>query len=96
MNTKALRTIAHQLHPVVTIVGEPSETVIAEVDRALTDHEIIKVRVSIDDRVARRTVGDLVASNTRSTVVQRIGKVVVLYRANPDANPRLSNIARYS
>ena len=95
LNDKALRTIAHQLHPVVTVVAEPSEAVMAEVDRALTDHEIIKVRLSIEDRSARREVGDLIAAGTSSAIVQRIGKIVVLYRRNPDANPRLSNIARH-
>ena len=95
MNVKALRAIAHQLHPVVTVVDEPSETVRAEVDRALTDHEIIKVRLSIEDRADRREIGDALAAAASATVVQRIGKIVVLYRENPDANPRLSNIARH-
>ena len=45
---KRMRAIGHKLHPLV-IVGDKgaSDAVLAELDRALTDHELIKVRVKI-------------------------------------------------
>jgi RNA-binding protein len=93
---KTLRQVAHHLDPVV-IVGERgiSEGVLEETGRALSDHELIKVRVADNDREARAVTTQALASATESTVVQKIGKVVVLYRPNPKANPQLSNISRY-
>jgi len=93
---KRLRQIAHHLQPVVT-VGDAGMTdpVVAETNRALADHELIKVRLHGDDRDARtRTIDDL-ARACEAVVIQTIGKIVVLYRRNPEAPPRLSNLARF-
>ncbi len=94
---KRLRQIAHHLDAVVTVADQGiSDGVTAETERALQDHELIKVRLSIGDRDARRAAGDDLASRTAAQVVQHIGKIMVLYRANPKADARLSNVARYS
>jgi RNA-binding protein len=92
---KRLKKIAHHLHPVV-IVGEGgvSDAVVAETERALDDHELIKVKLNAGDRDDRRSLGDGLATSCRAEVVQRIGKVLVLYRRNPEARPDLSNVAR--
>jgi RNA-binding protein len=93
---RALRQIAHHLNPVVTIAEKGiSERLQDETERALTDHELIKVRVSIDDRSTRRTLGTELAQACQAQIVQVIGKIFVLYRANPEANPKLSNVARF-
>lgn len=93
---KEMRAIAHHLNPVVTLGAEPGASALAELDRALSDHELIKVRVNIADRKARaQTIDEIVASAT-ALEVQRIGRIVVLYRANPDAKPELSNVSRQS
>lgn len=93
---RALRQIAHHLNPVITIAEKGiSERLQGETERALTDHELIKVRISIDDRSARKTLGNELAEACQAQIVQVIGKIFVLYRANPEANPKLSNIARF-
>lgn len=93
---RALRQIAHHLNPVVTVAEKGiSERLQGETERALTDHELIKVRISIDDRSARKTLGNELAEACQAQIVQVIGKIFVLYRANPEANPKLSNIARF-
>jgi RNA-binding protein len=93
---KRLRQIAHHLHPVVT-VGEQGVTdaLVAETERALTDHELIKVKVHSSDREERAEATQALAAACNATVVQTIGKIVVLYRHNPEATPRLSNLARF-
>jgi RNA-binding protein len=93
---KRLRQIAHHLQPVVT-VGDAgmTEPIVAETNRALTDHELIKVRVHGDDRDARTRAIDALAKACEAMVIQTIGKIVVLYRRNPEAPPRLSNLARF-
>lgn len=81
-----LKARAHALEPVVQVGGAGlSDTVVAEVDRALAAHELIKVKVAGDDRKARRAIGDELGARTEAAVVQRVGKVLVLWRPRPDA-----------
>lgn len=57
-----------------------TEGIIKELDRALNDHELVKVAARVGDRVARdAALGDL-ALRTSSEIVQRIGHVGVFYR----------------
>ena len=94
---KRLRQIAHHLQPVVTIgEGGVSDAVVNETQRALEDHELIKVKILSADREARVELGNRLVAACHAEVVQRIGKMVVLYRPNPKAKPELSNIARAS
>ena len=94
---RRLRQVAHHLQPVVTIAERGvTDSLLEETRRALHDHELIKAKVNVTDREVRRSLGEMLARGSESEIVQVIGKVWVLYRANPDADPRLSNIARYS
>lgn len=79
-----LKARAHALEPVVH-VGHAglSDTVVAEVERALAAHELIKVKVGEGDRDARAAFGDALAARTESALVQRVGKVIVLWRPRP-------------
>jgi RNA-binding protein len=94
---RRLRQVAHHLQPVVTVAEKGvTEGLLDETRRALSDHEIIKAKVNVADRDARRAFGETLAAQCGSEIVQVIGKVWVLYRPNPDADPRLSNVARFS
>ena len=45
-DTKQLRAIGHKLKPVVTVAGKGlTDTVVEEINRALSDHELIKVNL---------------------------------------------------
>ena len=93
---KTLRSIAHHLDPVVTISEKGTNSMnISEIDRALNDHELIKIKLSIFDRSSRKKIGSEIALATSSHVVQQIGKTLVLYRQNNLVKPTLSNIHRY-
>jgi RNA-binding protein len=80
-----LRKLAHPLRPVVHI-GDAglTEPVASETERALRDHELIKVKVRAADRDARDRMLEDLAQRTGSALVQRIGHVAVLYRPNPE------------
>lgn len=94
---KQFRQIAHHLDVVVTIGDQGvSAGVMQETERALTDHELIKVKLALAERDDRKTAAALLAGSCGAELVHSIGKVVVLYRANPKANPKLSNILRYA
>lgn len=93
---KKYRTIGHQLDPIVTISENGiSDGVINELNRALTDHELVKVKLAIGDRDAREEVARVIAGEVRAEVVQKIGKVVLLLRRNSNAKPHLSNLSRH-
>ncbi|MGZ5042232.1 MAG: ribosome assembly RNA-binding protein YhbY [Usitatibacter sp.] len=79
-----LRAEAHKLSPVV-IIGDKGLTdeVVAEIDRSLKAHELIKVRAMTADRDARGTWMQAICEKLSAEAVQQIGKVLVLYRANP-------------
>ncbi len=94
---KSLRRIAHHLDNVI-IVGEQgvSEGVIAETSRALADHELIKVKFALTERGDRQQAAAALADACAAEIVQQIGKVGVFYKANPKADPKLSNISRFA
>lgn len=91
---KAFRSIGHKLHPIV-IVKELSAGTRAELERALADHELIKIRVLAGDREDKRTLIDAICETLGAEAVQATGHVVLLYRANPKAQAHLSNIQRH-
>ena len=80
-----LKARAHALQPVVHIGNTGvTDRVIAEVDRALTAHELIKVKIPVEDRAARIALGDEVCARTSATAVHRVGKILILWRARPE------------
>ena len=52
---KHLRRLGHDLKPVVTIAAKGlTDNVSAELERALSDHELIKVKLAVGDREAKK------------------------------------------
>ncbi len=92
---KQFRTMGHDLKPIVTIAGNGlSEGVITELNRALDDHELIKVKLALAEREDRQLVIEELKKLPRTELVQSIGKVALLYRAAKKPNPKLSNLLR--
>jgi RNA-binding protein len=90
-----LRGLAHKLKPLARVGGAGvTPAFLAELDRVLTDHELVKVRIpSAGDRAARQASLASVLAETGATLVTRIGHVAVLYRPDP-AGARLALPAR--
>jgi len=80
-----LRAQAHKLDPVV-IIGDKGLTdqVVAEIDRALNAHELIKVRAASADRGTRGAWMEAICERLMAQPVQQIGKVLAIYRENPE------------
>lgn len=92
---KRFRRIGHALSPVVMTGSQGlTDGILAETDRALEDHELIKVRVNGEDREERAEAMQQIARSTKAVVVQTIGKIVLLYRPAKKPDPRLSNLLR--
>jgi RNA-binding protein len=95
LDIKQLRTIGHKLHPVVTVAGNGlTEGVLAELERALQDHELIKVKLAVGSREARAEVTSDLCDRTKAELVQSIGNVIVILRRAAQPDPRLSNLIR--
>lgn len=94
---KYLKGIGHLLNPIV-IIGNNGVTsaIVEEVERALFDHELIKVKIPAGSKEEREAVVSELAEATGSVAVTRIGRVCLLLKQNPDANPKLSNLARHA
>lgn len=92
---KQLRAIGHHLSPVLMIAGSGlSDSVLAEAERALHDHELIKIRISIADRSERQLLAARLARQLGAELIQTLGHTALLFRANPKPDPRLSNRLR--
>jgi len=80
-----LKARAHALEPVVhTGSSGVTDSLVAEVDRALTSHELIKVRIGSDDRADRVAIGDEISARTGAAAVHRVGKILILWRPRPE------------
>jgi len=91
---KQMRAIGHHLKPVV-LVGDQglSPGLLDELNRALNDHELIKVKVRAE-RDTRKILVDALCEETGATCVQTTGAMALLFRAAERPNPRLSNLIR--
>ena len=84
-----LKGLAHALSPIVRVgKGGLTATVVAETKKSLHAHELIKVRIEIDDGAERRATADALARETDAHVAGTIGKIAILYRAR-DEEPEI-------
>ena len=80
-----LRALAHDLKPIVQVGKDGiDDGLIAAVDQALIDHELIKVKVGEAAGLDRHEAAEDIAKKTKSEVAQVLGNTVILYRAHPD------------
>lgn len=81
----SLKKQAHHLKPIVQSgAAGLSDAVLAEIDRALTDHELVKIKLAADDKAAFKADVSAACSALDAECVQQIGRTATLYRANPD------------
>ncbi|HDY7738161.1 TPA: ribosome assembly RNA-binding protein YhbY [Vibrio vulnificus] len=80
-----LKGLAHSLKPVVLMGANGlTEAVLAEIEIALNFHELIKVKISSEDRETKLLIVDAIVRETRAEKVQVIGKTLVLYRQSEE------------
>ena len=95
LQRRALRARAHSLHPVASISQNGlSDAVLAEIDRGLKAHELIKVRVYGVELSELETLLAAICSRLEAAPVQHIGNILVVYRANPEAPAKPAKPAR--
>jgi RNA-binding protein len=89
------KALGHTLNPVVTVASKGlADGVLEEVRRALHDHELIKVKFAVGDRVVKQQIIDDLCERCDCELVQQIGHMALIYKANPTVKPHLSNARR--
>ena len=92
---KNLRAIGHSLRPIVTVANETiSQSVNDEIDRALRDHELVKIKVLLNPRSLKKDLVKEILKKQNANLIQLIGNVALLYRKEKEPKPELSNILR--
>jgi RNA-binding protein len=88
-----LRAEAHYLKPIVLMGAKGlTKNVMIEIDLALATHELIKVKAGSLPKEEKQAFADEITKATKSTLIQMIGNILVLYRKNPslEKNKKIS------
>ncbi len=81
--TRHLRSQAHKLKPVVMVGAKGiTDSLLEELEIALNTHELIKVKVSAEEREDRDKMIEQLCKASNSVKVQRVGHIVTLFRRN--------------
>ncbi len=76
-----LRRLGHSLKPVVlTGAAGLTPNVMHEIDQALDDHELVKVKIVADDRADRKARMERICEETGAELVQAMGNIALLFR----------------
>jgi putative YhbY family RNA-binding protein len=81
---QTLRGHGHHLSPIVQIgKGGASPAVLRQVEQALDDHELVKVRVDADSPDDRFAAADALGALAGVDVVQVVGRAILIYKRHP-------------
>jgi putative YhbY family RNA-binding protein len=82
---RGLKARAHALKPVVWIgAAGLSDNVVSELDQRLKNHELIKIKVASDDWEIRNALLEEICGRLSAAPIQHIGKMLVIYRPEPE------------
>ncbi len=92
---KSLRSIGHKLNPIITVAGKGiTDNINEEIERALNDHELIKIKLIVDDRDEKPILAKTICEEHSAQLVQAMGHVILIYRKAKKQNKALSNLVR--
>lgn len=78
---KILKALAHKLKPLINIgKNEISQELIQAVQKALFDHELIKIKVLKTVTLELEQVADSITKSTGAELVNIIGHTLILYK----------------
>ncbi|MCX8643157.1 RNA-binding protein [Gilliamella sp. wkB292] len=80
-----LKSESHHLKPVVMIGANGfTEGVLAEIESALNFHELIKIKVSAEDRDSKKLICDAIIRETKALAVQQVGSIFTIFRPSDE------------
>ncbi len=81
---RALKARAHNLNPIVMIGAKGlTEAVIEELNAALLAHELVKIKITADDKASRRTIIATITDKLDAELIQSIGHTATIFRPKP-------------
>jgi RNA-binding protein len=84
-----LRSLAHSRRPIVTVGGKgATAALLKELDDALDHHELVKVKLQLEDRDERKALAARLCNESGAELVQLLGRIATLHRQNREA-PRI-------
>lgn len=93
IDRKRFKAIGHSLKPVIIISHKGlSANISNEIDRALSDHELIKIKILTAKRADRDNISKEICRHHNAEYIQGIGHVILIYRPSKNTSPRLSNL----
>ncbi len=77
----ALKIQASRLNPIILIGNKGlTEPVHLEIERALHDHELVKIRFHIKDRDYQKQAAVTICQQHQAILIDAVGHVIVIYR----------------
>ena len=84
-----LRGLAHSRKPIVIVGGKgATAALLKELDNALDHHELVKVKLQLEERADRKAVAARLCDASGAELIQLLGRIATLYRHNREA-PRI-------
>lgn len=85
-----LKGLAHDKKAVVQLGSNGlTEGVVAEIDNALSHHELIKVKIPTDDKQEKQLIADAIIRETGAFKIQIIGHVLTMFKASEESKIQL-------
>jgi RNA-binding protein len=92
---KSFRSIGHKLNPIITVAGKGiTDNINDEIERALKDHELIKIKLIVEDRDEKPILAKTICDEHGAELIQSTGHVILIYRKARKQNKVLSNLVR--
>ena len=86
---RRLRGLAHSRKPIVSVGGKgATAALLKELHETLDHHELVKVKLQLEDRADRKAVAARLCNESGAELVQLLGRIATLYRQNREA-PRI-------
>ena len=93
IDRKRFKAIGHSLRPIIIISHKGlSANIRNEIDRALSDHELIKIKILTAKRADRDDISKEICRHHNAEYIQGIGHIILIYRPSKNTGPRLSNL----
>ena len=93
IDRKRFKAIGHSLKPVIIISHKGlSANIRNEIDRALSDHELIKIKILTAKPADRDDISKEICRHHNAEYIQGIGHVILIYRPSKNTSARLSNL----
>lgn len=81
IDVKALKQLSHHLDPVILLGAKGlTDAVHVEIERALYNHELIKIKLCSKDKAEKQKLADAICEKHSATFINQIGHILTIYK----------------